>query len=109
MHDLYQELKHEHEHWHKESGYHHHVHVHQKRTMASLAAIAGFALVLGFAHEEEFVILSTAVGGIDRVLLMIAYASAVNYFSNWCNYLGCKSLYTYSKQSLAVCKISTQD
>ena len=58
LHDLSQELEHEHEHWHKESGYHQHVHVHQKRTMASLAAIAGFALVLGFAHEKEFVILS---------------------------------------------------
>ena len=77
LHDLSQELEHEHEHWHKELGYHQHVHVHQKRTMASLAAIAGFALILGFAHEEEFVILSLAVGGIDPVLLMLAYASAV--------------------------------
>ena len=45
--------------------------------MTSLAAIAGFAIVLGFAHEEEFVILSLAVGGINPVLLMIAYAFAV--------------------------------
>jgi nickel/cobalt transporter (NicO) family protein len=45
--------------------------------MTSLAAIAGFAIVLGFAHEEEFVILSLAVGGINTVLLMIAYALAV--------------------------------
>jgi hypothetical protein len=41
-----------------------------------LAAIAGFALVLGFAHEEEFVILSLAAGGADPILLMVAYASA---------------------------------
>ena len=46
--------------------------------MTSLIAIAGFALVLGFAHEEEFVILSLAVGGLSPVLLMIAYASAVS-------------------------------
>ena len=77
LHDLSHELEHEHEHWHKESGYHNHIHLHQKRVMTSLAAIAGFAIVLGFAHEEEFVILSLAVGGINPVLLMIAYALAV--------------------------------
>jgi ABC-type nickel/cobalt efflux system permease component RcnA len=77
LHDLSQETEHEHEHWHKESGYHNHVHLHQKRVMTSLAAIAGFAIVLGFAHEEEFVILSLAVGGINPILLMIAYALAV--------------------------------
>ncbi len=65
LHNSYssEEIEHVHEHWHKESGYHQHLHVHQKRTMMSLAAIAGFALVLGFAHEEEFVILSLAIGG----------------------------------------------
>jgi hypothetical protein len=77
LHDLSHKLEHEHEHWHKESGYHNHIHLHQKRVMTSLAAIAGFAIVLGFAHEEEFVILSLAVGGINTVLLMIAYALAV--------------------------------
>ena len=77
LHDLSHELEHEHEHWHKESGYHNHIHLHQKRVMTSLAAIAGFAIVLGFAHEEEFVILSLAVGGINPLLLMIAYALAV--------------------------------
>ena len=46
--------------------------------MTSLVAIAGFALILGFAHEEEFVILSLAIGGLSPVLLMIAYASAVS-------------------------------
>jgi nickel/cobalt transporter (NicO) family protein len=45
--------------------------------LPTLAAIAGFALVLGFAHEEEFVILTLAVGGINPLLLMIAYATAV--------------------------------
>ena len=77
LHDLSHDLEHEHEHWHKESGYHNHIHLHQKRVMTSLAAIAGFAIVLGFAHEEEFVILSLAVGGINPLLLMIAYALAV--------------------------------
>ncbi len=45
--------------------------------MASLTAIAVFGLVLGFAHEEEFVILSLAVGGANPVLLMLVYAFSV--------------------------------
>jgi len=40
-------------------------------------AIAVFGLMLGFAHEEEFVILSLAVGGVNPVLLMLAYAFSV--------------------------------
>jgi nickel/cobalt exporter len=70
-------VAHDHSHWHKEDGYHAHVHVHQQRVMPRLTAIAGFALVLGFAHEEEFVILSLAVGGVNPILLMVAYASSV--------------------------------
>ncbi len=70
-------VEHEHAHWHGGTGYHTHVHLHEVRTVPKLAAIAGFALVLGFAHEEEFVILSLAVGGADPLLLMVAYASAV--------------------------------
>ena len=72
-----QVAEHEHLHWHRGTGYHTHVHLHEVRTLPKLAAIAGFALVLGFAHEEEFVILSLAVGGADPLLLMVAYASAV--------------------------------
>ena len=70
-------VDHEHSHWHKKVGYHTHVYVHQQRVMPRLTAIAGFALVLGFAHEEEFVILSLAVGGVNPILLMVAYASSV--------------------------------
>jgi nickel/cobalt transporter (NicO) family protein len=77
LHNSY-EVEHFHEHWHRESGYHQHLHFHQKSAMTSLVAIAGFALILGFAHEEEFVILSLAIGGLSPVLLMIAYASAVS-------------------------------
>jgi hypothetical protein len=74
---LTEQFEHIHEHWHSETGYHSHVHVHQRRILPSLAAIAGFGLVLGFAHEEEFVILSLAVGGVNPILLKVAYASAV--------------------------------
>ena len=77
-HDFVEQLKHEHQHWHSSTGSSHtHMHLHQKRSLPTLTAIAGFALVLGFAHEEEFVILTLAVGGINPLLLMIAYASAV--------------------------------
>lgn len=75
--DLTGDVEHEHEHWHKESGTHLHTHMHEKRLLPTLSAIAGFALVLGFAHEEELVILSLAVGGINPLVLMVAYASSV--------------------------------
>jgi ABC-type nickel/cobalt efflux system permease component RcnA len=76
-HDFIEQLEHEHAHWHGGIENHTHLHLHQKRSLPTLAAIAGFALVLGFAHEEEFVILTLAVGGINPLLLMIAYATAV--------------------------------
>ena len=75
--DFTEQLEHKHEHWHSSTGSHTHIHLHQKRSLPTLAAIAGFALVVGFAHEEEFVILTLAVGGINPLLLMIAYATAV--------------------------------
>ena len=76
-HDFTEELEHEHPHWHSGKGNHIHLHLHQKRSLPTLTAIAAFALVLGFAHEEEFVILTLAVGGINPLLLMVAYATAV--------------------------------
>lgn len=76
-HDFTEIVEHGHEHWHSDTGYHTHMHLHQKRALPTLAAIAGFALVLGFAHEEEFVILTLAVGGINPLMLMISYATAV--------------------------------
>lgn len=76
-HGFTEQIEHEHEHWHGGTDNHMHLHLHQKRTLPTLAAIAGFALVLGFAHEEEFVILTLAVGGIDPLFLMVAYATAV--------------------------------
>lgn len=72
-----QNIVHEHEHSHKEIGNHIHLHLHEKKVVTSLTAIAAFALVLGFAHEEEFVILSLAIGGVDPILLMLAYATSV--------------------------------
>jgi nickel/cobalt transporter (NicO) family protein len=76
-HDFTEQLEHEHPHWHSGTGNHIHLHLHQKRSLPTLTAIAAFALVLGFAHEEEFVILTLAIGGINPLFLMIAYATAV--------------------------------
>jgi ABC-type nickel/cobalt efflux system permease component RcnA len=76
-HDFTEQLEHEHSHWHGGMGNHIRLHLHQKRSLPTLTAIAAFALVLGFAHEEEFVILTLAVGGINPLFLMIAYATAV--------------------------------
>jgi nickel/cobalt exporter len=69
---------HEHSHWHKHIGFHSHFHTHQRRESPSLKKIASFAFMLGFAHEEEFVILAiAATQTTDPVLLIIAYASSV--------------------------------
>jgi ABC-type nickel/cobalt efflux system permease component RcnA len=72
------EVKHNHIHWHKDEGYHNHLHIHQIRILPSLTALAISALILGFAHEEEFVILSLAAGGVNPLLLMIVYALSVS-------------------------------
>jgi ABC-type nickel/cobalt efflux system permease component RcnA len=78
LHQFSEGFKHDHSHWHKDEGFHGHLHTHQIRILPSLSALAGSALVLGFAHEEEFVILSLAAGGINPLLLMIVYALSVS-------------------------------
>ena len=78
LHQFSEEVKHDHSHWHKDKGYHGHLHTHQIRRLPSLSALAGSALVLGFAHEEEFVILSLAAAGVNPLLLMIVYALSVS-------------------------------
>lgn len=77
-HQFSEEVKHNHRHWHKGEGYHIHLHTHLIRRLPSLSALAISALVLGFAHEEEFVILSVAAAGVDPLLLIIIYALSVS-------------------------------
>jgi nickel/cobalt transporter (NicO) family protein len=78
LHDNHSEsFNHNHDHWHSDTGLHSHMHTHQKKLVTSLTAIAIFGIVLGFAHEEEFVILSLALGGVNPVILMLAYAFSV--------------------------------
>ncbi len=77
MHDDFDGGKHIHEHSHLDIGSHGHKHKHTKRKFLSLTGIAVFALILGFAHEEEFALLALAVGGIDPLTLMLTYAASV--------------------------------
>jgi nickel/cobalt exporter len=77
LHTHLEQQEHEHAHWHKGIGYHAHLHLHQKRMLPTLSALVAFALVLGFAHEEEFVILALAAGGAEPLLLMVSYAASV--------------------------------
>jgi nickel/cobalt transporter (NicO) family protein len=72
------DTSHEHKHWHKGIGHHSHEHIHQIRNSPNLKSMISLAFILGFAHEEEFVILAIVAGsGGDPLTIMIAYASAV--------------------------------
>jgi nickel/cobalt exporter len=77
LHSHLEQQEHEHAHWHKGLGRHAHLHLHQKRMLPTLSALVAFALILGFAHEEEFVILALAAGGAEPLLLMASYAASV--------------------------------
>lgn len=78
LHQFSDGVKHDHIHWHTDEGYHRHLHTHQIRILPSLSAVTGSALVLGFAHEEEFVILSLTAAGVNPLLLVIVYALSVS-------------------------------
>lgn len=67
---------HEHTHTHQHKS-HSHGGMSQRKAVQSLKGIAIFAFVLGFAHEEQFVILSFAAGGVDPIALMVTYAGSV--------------------------------
>ncbi len=71
------ETEHEHEHEHSGTGKHTHLHKHSLGTTLSLLGLATFALVLGFAHEEEFALLALVAGGVNAWILMISYGVAV--------------------------------
>lgn len=51
----------------------------ESKKTKNLWQIASYAMVLGFAHEEEFAILAFCIGGTSCLALMIAYASAVTF------------------------------
>ena len=52
--------------------------MHQIKKTPSLKSISALAFILGFVHEEEFVILAVGSGsGGNPLTIMIAYASSV--------------------------------
>ncbi len=53
------------------------MHFHPKRANLSLWKIASCAFFIGFAPEEEFALLALVVGGVNPLLLMVAYRLAV--------------------------------
>ena len=77
LHEGTDEIQHEHEHEHPGQGQHTHWHKHARRIALGLWSIATFAFVLGFAHEEEFALLALAVAGVNPLLLMLFYGTAV--------------------------------
>jgi len=77
LHEAFDGGEHIHTHEHPCVAVHCHKHKHLKKVFLSLAGVAGFALILGFAHEEEFALLALVVAGIDPLVLMLTYAFAV--------------------------------
>ena len=51
----------------------------ENKKTKNLWEIASYAIILGFAHEEEFAILAFCIGGTNCLALMIAYALAVTF------------------------------
>jgi ABC-type nickel/cobalt efflux system permease component RcnA len=77
FHDNARNIEHEHEHEHPNVGRHTHMHFHPKHITLSLWNIASCAFFLGFAHEEEFALLALAMGGVNPLLMMVAYGLSV--------------------------------
>lgn len=57
----------------------HHVHFGGEQKITGLKGLATFAFVLGFAHEEEFMLFALFVGGVNPLLGMTLYAAAVTF------------------------------
>ncbi len=72
----------------------HHEHSHVEKPVATLKDIAMFAFVLGFLHEEEFALLGFCLGGVNCLMMMIYYATAVSLSIITITLL---AIYTYGK------------
>ncbi len=78
LHGNKKKLEHEHPHQHLDGTQHTHVHTHDRSTILTLSGLTTYALILGFAHEEEFALLGLIISGVDPWLLIITYAAAVS-------------------------------
>ncbi len=77
LHQEFPEGEHRHEHEHLDGMKHEHTHKHSTGIALSLAGLATFAFILGFAHEEEFALLALIAGGVNAWVLMMSYGLAV--------------------------------
>ena len=77
LHDNKDAVKHEHSHIHLDGNEHSHVHSHTKSVRNSLTGLASFALLIGFVHSEEFMLIDLFLEGYNPWLLTISYATAV--------------------------------
>lgn len=77
IHDDQPETDHKHEHEHPGEGSHVHQHRHVTGVALSLLGLASFALILGFAHEEEFALLALVASGVNAWTLMVVYGACV--------------------------------
>jgi len=77
IHENQPEIEHEHEHEHSGQGRHTHWHKHTIGIALSLWGLTSFAFILGFAHEEEFVLLALVAGGVNAFALMVLYGLSV--------------------------------
>ena len=78
LHSNKEDIEHEHNHNHLNGTFHEHLHKHEKTAKATLLGIGFYGLMLGFAHEEEFALLSFVIAGVNPWLLMIIYSIAVS-------------------------------
>ncbi len=78
MHGNKDSFEHTHDHEHPNGERHTHRHKHTKSITLSLGALAVYAFILGFAHEEEFALLALIAAGADPWILMLSYAFAVS-------------------------------
>ena len=77
LHENKEFIKHEHEHKHLDGNEHIHEHSHAKSVRNSLAGLASFALLIGFVHAEEFMLIDLFLEGYNPWFLTISYATAV--------------------------------
>ncbi len=77
LHENKKSIKHEHEHKHLDGNEHVHEHSHAKSVRNSLVGLASFALLIGFVHSEEFMLIGLFLEGYNPWLLTISYATAV--------------------------------
>lgn len=77
LHENKKPIEHEHNHEHLNGKEHIHEHSHAKSVRNSLVGLASFALLIGFVHSEEFMLIDLFLEGYNPWLLTISYAIAV--------------------------------